>query len=127
MDYLALSVILPLFAIMVAGYLVARFRLLADGASEVLSRFVFVVALPALIFTSLTRISVAEFFNWQYIAVLGGGMLAMFVIAMAVSRFVFPGNLLEHSLYRPAADSDNFWRRRARTRHHRCNNHRAGV
>ncbi len=93
MDYLALSVILPLFAIMVAGYLVARFRLLADGASEVLSRFVFVVALPALIFTSLTRIGVAEFFNWQYIAVLGGGMLAMFVIAMTVSRFAFPGNL----------------------------------
>lgn len=78
---------------MVAGYLAARFRLLPDGASEVLSRFVFVVALPALIFTSLTRISVAEFFNWQYIAVLGGGMLAMFVIAMTVSRYAFPGNL----------------------------------
>ena len=77
---------------MVAGYLAARLKLLPDAASEVLSRFVFVIALPALIFTSLTRISVAEFFNWQYIGALGGGMLAMFFIGLIVSRYAFNGS-----------------------------------
>jgi malonate transporter len=64
-----------------------------------LSRFVFVIALPALIFSSLSSITVAEFFNWRYIAALGGGMLAMFGIAMAVARVMFPGNLSALTLH----------------------------
>ena len=84
---------------MVAGYLAARFKLLPDTASEVLSRFVFVIALPALIFTSLARISVAEFFNWHYIGALGGCMLAMFVIGIIVSRTAFKGSLTSTALH----------------------------
>jgi predicted permease len=84
---------------MVAGYLAARFRLLPDTASEVLSRFVFVIALPALIFSSLARISVAEFFNWQYIGALGGGMLAVFVIGMIVARSAFADSLTATALH----------------------------
>ena len=84
---------------MVAGYLAARFKLLPAAASEVLSRFVFVIALPALIFVSLSSITIAEFFNWRYIAVLGGGMLAMFCIGMTVARCLFPGSLTAISLH----------------------------
>jgi len=84
---------------MVSGYLTARFKLLPAAASEVLSRFVFVIALPALIFVSLSSITIAEFFNWRYIAVLGGGMLAMFCIGMTVARYVFPGSLTDISLH----------------------------
>jgi len=84
---------------MVSGFLVGHFKLLPEGASEALSRFVFVIALPALIFTSLSSITLAEFFNWRYIAVLGGGMLAMFCIGMAVARFMFPGSLTAISLH----------------------------
>ena len=72
-----------------AGFLAARLRLLAENASEVLSRFVFVVALPSLIFTSLSRIGIAEFFDWRYIAVIGGGMLILFAISLLVARLVF--------------------------------------
>jgi hypothetical protein len=77
---------------MVSGYLAARFKLLPDSASKVLSRFVFVIALPSVIFTSLSRISVAEFFNWQYIGALGGGMLIMFCIGLLVAHVAFPGS-----------------------------------
>ena len=82
-----------------SGYLAARFKLLPDTASQVLSRFVFVIALPALIFSSLSRISVAEFFNWQYIGALGGGMLIMFCIGMLVARIAFPGRLTAMALH----------------------------
>ena len=84
---------------MVSGYLAARFKLLPETASEVLTCFVFVIALPALIFTSLSRISVAEFFNWQYIGALGGGMLIMFCLAMVVARIAFPGSLTTTALH----------------------------
>jgi len=84
---------------MVAGYITGRFKLLPATASEVLSRFVFVIALPALIFVSLSSITLAEFFNWRYIGVLGGGMLAMFCIGMTVARWIFPGSLTAISLH----------------------------
>lgn len=99
LDNPATPVILPLFAIMAAGYLAARFRLLPPSASEVLSRFVFVIALPSLIFTSLARISVAEFFDWQYIGALGGSMSIMFCIGMLVARSAFAGGLATTALH----------------------------
>jgi malonate transporter len=84
---------------MVTGYLVGRSKLLPATASEVLSRFVFVIALPSLIFASLSSITIAEFFNWRYIGALGGGMLAMFCIGMTVARYLFPGSLTAISLH----------------------------
>jgi hypothetical protein len=96
---LAINIILPLFTIMVTGYLAGYFKLLPASASEVLSRFVFVIALPALIFASLSSISIAEFFNWRYIGTLGGGMLAMFGLGMVVARYLFPGSLTAISLH----------------------------
>ena len=84
---------------MVAGYLIGRSKLLPATASEVLSRFVFVIALPALIFASLSSITIAEFFNWRYIGTLGGGMLAMFCLGMVVARYLFPGSLTAISLH----------------------------
>lgn len=83
---------------MVSGFVAARSQLLPAAAAEVLSRFVYVIALPALIFTSLSRISVAQFFDWQYIAVLGGGMLILFVIGLLVARMAFPGSLSNNAL-----------------------------
>ena len=84
---------------MVSGYIAGRSKLLPAAASEVLSRFVFVIALPALIFASLSGITLAEFFNWSYIGALGGGMLAMFCIGMVVARWIFPGTLTAISLH----------------------------
>jgi len=84
---------------MLTGYLAGRFRLLPENASKVISRFVFVVAMPAFIFISLARIPVADFFNWPFLAALGGGMLAIFVLGIIVARYAFPGSLTAHSLH----------------------------
>jgi malonate transporter len=94
-----ISIILPLFAIMVAGYLAGRFRVLPESASTVLGRFVFVLAMPALIFVSLSRIPVSEFFNWPFLGALGGGMLLTFGIGLAVARLAFPDSLTAIGLH----------------------------
>lgn len=99
----ALNTILPLFGIMLAGYLFARLRILRDGSSEILSTFVFAVSLPALIFISLAKVPVSEFFNWPFLGALGGGMLAMFGIGFLVARTVFPENLTANGLHALAA------------------------
>ena len=93
------SIIVPFFGIMVIGYLAGRFRLLPAGSSEVLTRFVFYIAMPALIFVSISKVPVSEFFNWSYLGVLGGGMLAMFAMGMLVAHFVFPDNFTANTLH----------------------------
>ncbi len=94
-----LNTVLPIFAILFAGYLAGRFRVLPDGSSEVLSRFVYAVALPALIFISLSRVAVGAIFDLPFIATLGGGMLATFCLSVAVARFAFPDRLAAQGLH----------------------------
>jgi len=94
-----INIILPLFGVMFAGYLAGRFQVLAKGSSAILSRFVFVISLPALIFISLLRVSVDEFFAWPFLGALGGGMLAVFCLSLLVARFAFPGTLTAHGLH----------------------------
>ncbi|MGI9302456.1 MAG: AEC family transporter [Gammaproteobacteria bacterium] len=93
------SIVLPLFGIMFAGYLAGRFGILAEGGSAVLSRFVFTVSLPALIFVSLSRVPVGEFFHWPFLGALGGGMLAIFCISLVVARLAFRDSLTALGLH----------------------------
>ena len=58
-----IDVILPIFAIMLAGIVAARTRLLKDDASEALSQFVYYAAGPALAFIALYRTPVDDFLN----------------------------------------------------------------
>ena len=95
------NIVWPLFGIMVAGYLAGRFRLLNKGSSANLGRFVFAIAMPALIFISLTKVPIGEFFDWPFLGALGGGMLIIFGLSMLVARFAFPESLTSlgiHSL-----------------------------
>lgn len=91
--------VLPLIAIMLVGYLAGRFKLLPENSSRVINRFVFLMAMPAFIFISLAGISVADFFDWTYLAVVGGGMLAIYVLGIIVARVAFPDSLTAHSLH----------------------------
>lgn len=93
------SIILPLFGILLTGYLAGRFKVLVDGASAMLNQFVFVVAFPALIFNSLSRVSMREFFDWPFLGALGGGMLAIFCLSLLVARLAFADSLTALGLH----------------------------
>lgn len=97
------SVVLPVFAIILAGYLAGRFRLLGDESSEALNRFVYYVALPVLFFSSMARVEPGAIFNWPFIAAYGGGQAITLVLAMLMARIVFKNRLAESSLFGMAA------------------------
>ncbi|MDG4831252.1 AEC family transporter [Solwaraspora sp. WMMD1047] len=52
-----------IWAVTLTGYLVGRFDLLGPRATEVLARLAFLVATPALLFTTLARSALAEVFT----------------------------------------------------------------
>ena len=87
------NVVLPVFAIMLAGYLAGRFRLLDDASSEALNRFVYYGAIPALFFVSLASAETGDAVNWPFVAAFGGGLLITFALSIAVALFVFPNRL----------------------------------
>ena len=61
------NVVIPVFAIVLAGYLCGRFKLLGPGGSEALNGFTYYAALPALFFGSLAKVELAQIFNWSYL------------------------------------------------------------
>lgn len=99
LDNVIITVVFPLFGIMLAGYLSGRCGLFNEKANDVLSRFVFLIAMPALVFISLSRVPVGEFFNWPFLAALGGGMLAIFLLGSSVSRWGLESSLTTTGLH----------------------------
>ncbi|MCE2494764.1 MAG: AEC family transporter [Alphaproteobacteria bacterium] len=93
------EVILPIFAIMLAGYAAARTRLLVEGASEAISQFVYYAAAPALAFISLYRTSLEDFFNWTFLGALGGGLVITLCLSLLVAVRFFPGGLTAYGLH----------------------------
>ena len=99
MSSASLNIVFPLFGIMATGYIFARFGILKPASSEILSRFIYVAAFPALIFVSLSTVPVSEFFHWSFLGALGGGMLSIFLISLLVARFAFPDTLTARGLH----------------------------
>lgn len=95
----SVNVVLPLFGVMLAGYLAGRFRVLMEGSSAILSRFVFAISLPALVFISLSRVPVEDFLDWPFLGALGGGMLLIFCLSLLVARVAFPDSLTALALH----------------------------
>ena len=83
------NVVLPVFAIVLAGYACGRFRLLGPGGSEALNGFVYFAALPALFFGALAKVELSQIFNWPYLTAYLIGLLASALVALIVGHIVF--------------------------------------
>lgn len=83
------NVVIPVFAIVLAGYLCGRFKLLGQGGSEALNGFVYYAALPALFFGSLAKVELGEILNWPYLGAFLLSMAVTGIAAFVVGRFVF--------------------------------------
>lgn len=88
-----LNVALPVFAIMLAGFLAGRFRLLGEESSQALNGFVYWFALPPVLFLGMARVPLAEAFNWPFIWTFSLGMLAVGVPSAILAKFIFPNRL----------------------------------
>ncbi|MFC4350120.1 AEC family transporter [Fodinicurvata halophila] len=94
-----LNVVLPVFGLMLAGYLVGRAGLLGEDSGRALNGFVYYVALPALFFGSMAEVPLQHIFNWPLILAFGGGTLITFILAIAVALIFFRGRFGEVSLH----------------------------
>lgn len=93
------NVVLPVFAIILAGYLAGRSGLLGEASSDALNRFVYWLALPVLLFYSMARVTPSEIFNVPFLLAFGVASLATMAVAFVVARLAFKGGLAENALF----------------------------
>jgi malonate transporter len=94
-----LNIVLPIFAIVVAGFVCGRYNLLGPESSEALNRFVYWVALPALLFKAMASVNLAVVFNWAFIGGFTSALFVLWIFASTVGRLLFRLNPAESALH----------------------------
>jgi malonate transporter and related proteins len=84
-----INVVLPVFGIILTGYLSGHFEALGPDSAAALNRFVFYFALPAALFVITARAPIDKIFNWPFIGAFVSGALLTLLIALIVARFWF--------------------------------------
>ncbi|MBO22955.1 MAG: transporter [Rhodospirillaceae bacterium] len=88
-----INVAIPVFAIMFAGYLAGRFRVLGSSSSEALNAFVYWFALPPVLFLSMASEPVEKILDWPFIWTFLGGMAIVAIPSIVLARTVFRNSL----------------------------------
>ena len=81
-----LNAALPIFALILAGFLCARRGILGPHATDSLNAFVVWLALPALLFQAMAQITRPEVDHPAFLAAYGGGMAVTFACSFALDR-----------------------------------------
>lgn len=84
-----LNVALPVFGIILCGYLAGRMKFLSAASSEALNAFVYWFALPPLIFIGMAVTPVERILNTDFILTVSLGILGTGVFVVLGSRYLF--------------------------------------
>jgi len=82
------NVVLPVFAIILAGYLSGKAKLLGSASSEALNKFVYWMALPPVLFLGTARRPLADLLNGPFIGAFLGSMLMVYALAALLGRLL---------------------------------------
>lgn len=74
------NIVFPVFSLIFLGWACRKRNILAAGAATELNRFVIWLALPALLFDSMSRLSAADFANLRFIAVFALSVALVFLL-----------------------------------------------
>ncbi|VXC88908.1 Auxin Efflux Carrier [Pseudomonas sp. 8Z] len=91
------NVLLPIFGLILLGYLCRRSNRLGPTAASEMNRFVVWLGLPALLFNLTARADWAHIWQPGFLLAFSGGTLAVFLITLAY-RWKTTGSLVEASI-----------------------------
>lgn len=102
-----LDIILPIFALIAAGYVVARTPLLSPEGVRGLTAFVFWVAIPALVFRAGMRLFDGPPLDAGVLVAFYGAVLLVFPLSMLAGRLIFRLPLPELAVFGAATAYPN--------------------
>lgn len=93
-----LNILFPIFAIILAGTLCGRFRLLGSQAGVGINQYVYWVALPALLFKAMAVVDIDQILDPAFFGAYVGGQAITMAIAMAVGVWFFRNSLAQSGI-----------------------------
>jgi malonate transporter and related proteins len=81
-----INVAVPVFGIILTGYLAGTFDILGQDSAAALNRYVYFFALPPVLFVFTARAPIDKVLNWPFIGAFLGGSAITLVIALVVGR-----------------------------------------
>jgi predicted permease len=82
------SLVLPVFAIIVTGWLVGWLGYLPRSMADALVHFAYNVAMPALLIVTIAQEPARHLLEWRFLLAFGGGSMLCFVLVFAAARTI---------------------------------------
>lgn len=84
-----LTVMLPVFGCIIAGYVLARKKIIDVGGADALNRFVYFAAFPALLFNFVARTPLEKVWNQAFLYAWLLSLGITYLVTLVVSRLVY--------------------------------------
>lgn len=93
-----INVALPVFAVILAGFIAGRVGILGETASEALNKFVYWIALPPLLFLAMAQTPLEQILYWPFIYAYLGSVAAVWLATALFGAVVHRASMAEMTM-----------------------------
>jgi malonate transporter len=101
------DLILPVFAVILTGWIVGATGYLPRALSDALIRFAYNIAMPALLIVTIAQERGHSLINWRFLVAFGGGSLLCFILVFGILSLRGSRSLASRTMYGMAASMTN--------------------
>src|ERR1700761_9758931 len=101
------DLILPVFAIIITGWLAGWLGYVPRSLANGLVHFAYNIAMPALLFVTIAQEPARGLLEWRFLLAFGGGSLLVFLLVFLAVRAGFARDVASSTLYGMAAAMTN--------------------
>jgi predicted permease len=101
------DLILPVFAVIVTGWIVGYTGYLSRTLSDALIHFAYNVAMPALLIVTIAQEPSHSLINWRFLVAFGGGSLLCFILVLGIMSIYASRSVASRTMHGMAASMTN--------------------
>ena len=101
------DLILPVFAVILTGWIVAYTGYLSRALSDALIHFAYNIAMPALLIVTIAQEPSHSLINWRFLVAFGGGSLLCFILVFGIMSIRASRSLASRTMHGMAASMTN--------------------
>jgi len=101
------DLILPVFAVILTGWIVSYTGYLSRALSDALIHFAYNIAMPALLIVTIAQEPSHSLINWRFLVAFGGGSLLCFLLVFGIMSIRASRSLASRTMHGMAASMTN--------------------
>lgn len=101
------DLILPVFAVILTGWIVGYTAYLSRSLSDALIHFAYNIAMPALLIVTIAQEPAHSLINWRFLVAFGGGSLLCFILVFGIMSIQGSRSLASRTIHGMAASMTN--------------------